>query len=229
MKYLNKYTILARYLPGLITLIPASLIYFFLTKQESDYSLSEYLTSITFIVGLSGSFILTFFMSMIVRELGYYLEKKYFKNKLGFPSTYLMLFRDTKFPKQMKNLYGRKIYSDFSLTRLNELEEVNDQPEALRVLSQASRMLSTRYQQNEQVKDANIAYGFCRNVSGGLLISIPSAIAGVCVGMFIHLLPLVFWSALCAGIYVLVAFFHKSWITNNSEKYAEKLFSVYLG
>jgi len=229
MKYLNKYLILARYIPALITLTPISLIYFFVTKEESDYSLSEYLKSFTFIIGLSGSFVFTFFMSMVVRELGYYLEKRYFKYKLGFPSTYLMLYSDAKFPNQMKNLYGRKIYSDFSLTRLNAIEEVNNQAEALRVLSQASRMLSTRYQQNEQVRDANIAYGFCRNVSGGLFISIPSAIAGICVGIYIHLQPLVFWSALCVGSYLLVAFFHKSWIINNSEKYAEKLFSVYLG
>lgn len=229
MKYLNKYVILARYIPGLITLVPLSLIYFFLTKQDSDYSLSEYLKSFTFIVGLSGSFVFTFFMSMVVRELGCYLEKRYFKYKMGFPSAYLMLYSDSKLPNQMKNLYGRKIYSDFSLTRLNEIEEGNNQPEALRILNQASRVLSTRYQQNEQVKDANIAYGFCRNVCGGLFISIPSAIAGVCVGLFVHLQPLVFWSGLCAGIYLLLAIFHKSWITNNSEKYAEKLFSVYLG
>ena len=229
MKYLNKYVILARYIPGLVTLVPISLIYFFLTKQESEYSLSEYLRSFTFIIGLSGSFIFTFFMSMIVRELGYYLEKRYFKYKMGFPSTYLMLYSDTRLPNQIKNLYGRKIYSDFSLTRLNHIEEGNNQPEALRILNQASRVLSTRYQKNEQIKDANIAYGFCRNVSGGLFISIPSAIAGVCVGLFAHLQPLVFWSALFTGIYLLVAIFHKSWITNNSEKYAEKLFSVYLG
>jgi len=229
MKYLNKYIILARYIPGLITLVPLSLIYFFITKQESEYSLSDYLKSFTFVVGLSGSFVLTFFMSMVVRELGYYLEKKYFKRKMGFPSTYLMLYSDTKLPIQMKNLYGRKIYSDFSLTRLNEIEEANNPPEALRTLSQASRMVSTRFQQHEQVKDANVAYGFCRNVSGGVFISIPSALVGVCIGLYIHLQPLVVWSAVCAGIYLLIAIFHKSWITNNSEKYAEKLFSVYLG
>ena len=166
---------------------------------------------------------------MIVRELGYFLEKKFFKYRLGFPSAYLMLYSDNRFPNQMKSLYGRKIYSDFSLTRLNEMEEARNQPEAIRELQQASRLLSTRYQQNEQVKEANIAYGFSRNVSGGLLISIPSAIAGVCVGLFVHLQPLMLWSAVCAFIYLLVAFFHKSWITNNTEKYAEKLFSVYLG
>ncbi len=229
MKYLNKYLILARYIPALITLTPISLIYFFITKEESDYSLNEYLKSFSFIIGLSGSFVFTFFMSMVVRELGYYLEKRYFKYKMGFPSTYLMLYSDTKLPNQMKNLYGRRVYSDFGLTRLNEIEERNNQPEALRILSQASRMLSTRYQQNEQVKDANIAYGFCRNLSGGLFISIPAAVAGICVGAYVHLQPLILWSAVCTGIYILIAIFHKGWIVNNSEKYAEKLFSVYLG
>jgi hypothetical protein len=225
---MNKYLILARYIPALITLMPISLMYFFLTKEQSDYSLGEYLRSFTFIMGLSGSFVFTFFMSMVVRELGYYLEKKYFKYKLGFPSTYLMLYSDAKLPYQLKNLYGRKIYLDFSLTRLNEIEEAGNQPEAIRILSQASRMLSTRYQNNEQVKDANIAYGFSRNVSGGLLISIPTAVLGICFGIYLHQQALAFWSAFCVAIYILVAIFHKSWIRNNSEKYAEKLFSVYL-
>jgi hypothetical protein len=229
MKYLNKYVILARYIPGLITLAPASLIYFFVTKQKCDYSLTEYLKSLSFLVDLSGTFVFTFFVSMVVRELGYYLEKKYFKRKLGFPSTYLMLFSDSKLPNQMKNVYGRKIYSDFTLSRLNEIEEAANQQEALKILNQASRLLSTKFQQNSQVNEANIAYGFARNVSGGLIISLPCSLAGVITGIVLKQSSLLLWSATAAIILTSLAVFHKQWIINNAEKYADKLFSIYLG
>jgi preprotein translocase subunit SecF len=228
MKYVNKYVLLARYVPGLITLAPLSLIYFFLTKENGDYNLVDYFKSLTFVVGVSGIFILTFFISMVVKELGYYLEKKYFKSQLGFPSTYLMLYSDNSLPTQTKDLYGRKIYADFSLTRLNLVQEANNKQEALKVLNQATRLLSTRYQQNEQVKDANIAYGFSRNLSGGLFIAIPSAIIGIAIALYMQYKPLLLWSAICATIYILLAIFHKVWIINNSEKYAEKLFAVYM-
>lgn len=228
MKILSKYLFFARYIPGLISILPLTLLYFFLTKKYSSFELTEYLESTTFILGISAIFILTFFVSMIVREFGTSLEQKYFKNELGFPTNYLMLYQNDKLPQQTKSKYGSKIYFDFGLQRLTEDEESVNLKEALKVLSQASRQISTRYQQHEQVKDANIAYGFSRNVSGGLLLSIPTAIGGISAGYFLDEYSLLLWSGIAAGIFIGMAIFHKRWILRNAEKYAEKLFAVYL-
>jgi hypothetical protein len=228
MKYLNKYIFFARYLPGLISIFPLTLIYFFVTKTHSEYELKEYFESTTFILGISGTFVLTFFASMITREFGTFLEKKYFNDRSSFPTNYLMLYQDNKLPYQSKEKYGEKIQSDFGLKRLNEFEEKSNVDEATKILAQASRVLSTRYQQNEQVKDANIAYGFSRNVSGGLFLSLPASIAGIIIGLVLKENSLILWATVSTIVFLLIAFFHKKWIKQNAEKYAEKLFSVYL-
>lgn len=228
MKFLNRYIFFARFIPGLISMLPLTLLYFFFTKKYSNFELTEYLESATFLLGISATFVLTFFVSMIVREFGSTLERKYFKNRLGFPTNYLMLYQNDKLPNQSKDKYGDKIKNDFELRRLNEIEERNNIDEALKILSQASRLISTKYQQHEQVKDASIAYGFSRNVSGGLLLSIPSSIAGLITGLLQQEHSLLLWSAIAAIIFLVIFVFHKQWIIRNAEKYAEKLISVYL-
>ncbi len=228
MRFLNRYLFFARYIPGLISILPITLLYFFLTKKYSSFELKEYLESATFLLGISATFVLTFFISMVIREFGTTLERKYFKNKLGFPTNYLMLYQNDKLPQQTKNMYGSKIHNDFGLQRLNEYEESSNVDEALKILSQASRQISTRYQQHEQVKDANVAYGFSRNVCGGLLISLPAAISGVVTGLIVKEYSLLMWSAVATFIFIIIAIYQKQWILRNAEKYAEKLFSVYL-
>lgn len=228
MKYLNRYTFFARYLPGLISIFPLTLIYFFVTKAHSDYELKEYFESTTFVLGITGTFVLTFFISMITREFGTFLENKYFNNRNSFPTNYLMLYQNDKLPLQSKKKYGEKLQNDFGLRRLNEFEEMNDNDEAVKVLTQASRVLSTKYQKNEQIKDANIAYGFARNVSGGLFISLPASIGGIITGIAMKENSLLLWAIVSAIVFLLVAAFHKNWIRQNAEKYAEKLFSIYL-
>lgn len=228
MKYLNRYKFFARYIPGLISIFPLTLIYYFLTKRYKGFELKEYFESVTFLLGISATFVLTFFISMIIREFGSFLEKRYFNNRLSFPTNYLMLYQNEELPNQIKTKYGDKIKNDFGLKRLNEQEERDKIPEAIKILNQASRMVSTKYQQNEQVKDANIAYGFSRNVSGGLFLSIPGSIAGIILGIFFKEYSLLFWSSVSALIFIVLVLFHKKWIVGNAEKYAEKLISVYL-
>lgn len=229
MKYFSKYTFYARYIPGLIALIPLSILYFFITVKYNSYSLDKYFSSLTFLTGLSATFIIGYFTSMVVRELGSFLENRYFKNRLEFPSTYLLLFCNDKLTTQIKEKYGDKIKADFDINRLNSKEELENKKEALKILSQASRLISTKYQQNIQVKEANIAYGFSRNVSGGLILGIPFSVAGFVTGISIGDNNLAIWSGIVLITFCLVAIFHKRWIINNAEKYAEKLIAVYIG
>lgn len=228
MKNFNKYTFFARYMPGLISILPVTLTYFFLTKSYNDYELKEYIETLSFLLGISGTFLFTFFIAMIVREFGNLLEKKYFSNRLGFPSNYLMLYQNQKLPKQIKDKYRQKILTDFDFILTNESEESIDEVESVKLLGQASRLIATRYQQHSQVKDANIAYGFARNVSGGLMLSIPTSITGVVLGIILKENALLLWSSTMLLIFITILLFHKSWIKSNAEKYAEKLFSVYI-
>lgn len=228
MKQVSRYTFFARYLPGLISILPVTLIYFFLTKKYSSYELNEYLESLTFIMGISVSFLLAFLVSMVVRELGSSLEKRYFKNRVEFPTNTMLLFADDRLPKKTKELYGEKIRTDFNLVRLSEAKEKINRAEALKVLHQASRFLCTQYQQHSQVKDANIAYGFVRNLSGGLIISLPTSILGVIAGIILNENSLLVWSVVSTVIFALLLLLHKKWIIENAEKFAYKIITVYL-
>lgn len=228
MKGINKYILFARLLPAFITVMPATLVYFFLTLKYSNYSISEYLQSQTFIVGVSATFALSYLISMVVRELGAFLERRYFMDKLGFPTTYLMLREDNRIPDQTKRAFRDRVLADYQLDLSRAIQGQGRPNEAIGLLTQASRILSTKYQQHQQVKDANIAYGFSRNVSGGLFISLPCAIVGILVGLWLHIPQLTFWSACATLILAPIAAFHKKWIINNAERYAHKLIAVYL-
>lgn len=229
MKYFNKYNFYARYIPGLIALIPLSILYFFITVKYNSYSLDKYFSSLTFLAGLSATFIIGYFTSMVVRELGSFLEHRYFKKRLEFPTNYLLLFSNDKLTSQIKEKFGERIKTDFDITRFNSDEELENKNEALKILNQASKLISTKYQQNTQVKEANIAYGFSRNVSGGLILGIPFSIAGFVTGISIGENILAIWSVVILVTFCLIAIFHKRWIINNAEKYAEKLIAVYIG
>jgi len=137
MKLVNKYIFFARYLPGLITLLPASLIYFFVTKEYAQYELTEYILSIPFFCGVSATFIITYFVSMVTRELGSSLERRYFHKNVGFPSTYNLLWSGTKLSQQEKRLYSEMIKAEFGLNLLNEQQEASDRHEAIKLLIQA--------------------------------------------------------------------------------------------
>lgn len=227
MKYLNKYIFFARYIPGLISISPLTLLYFFLTKEFNDYEIKEYFESMHFILGISGTFVLTFFISMVVREFGSFLESKYFNKRLGVPSNYLMLFQNNKLPDQVKIKFRNRISKDFNLELHSKIEEVRNTDESLKLLAQASKILSTKYQQDIQIKEANISYGFARNVSGGLFLSLPSLIVSLAAGIILNSPVLILLSLIYGAVFILIAIFHKQWITRNAEKYAEKLYSIY--
>lgn len=227
MKLFNRYIFFARYLPGLITLLPASLIYFYITKEYAKYKLSDYMLSVPFFCGVSATFIITYFVSMVTREFGSLLEARYFHKRMGFPSTYNLLWSGTKLSRQDKQRYAEKIKREFQLSLFDEHQEASDRDEAIRLLNQASRLLSTKYQQNAQVKEANIAYGFARNVSGGALISLPLSIIGIILGAILPVPALTLWSSFLSALSLIIIMFHKPWIILNAEKYSEKILSVY--
>lgn len=228
MKYINKYHLFARYIPGIITMLPFTMIYFFITQKYTRLALSDYTVFLK--VGLSISITLVggYVASMISRELGSFLEKKYFINRSNFPTAYLMMYENNKWPLQVKKRYTEKIYLDFGLQLLTEKTEKKNPSEALKLLSQAGRLLATTFQQNTQVKDANIAYGFSRNVSGGLILALPVSVSGIVIAALMQIPAMIVWLSALSILYLLVAIFHKRWIIINAEKYAEKLFAIYL-
>lgn len=228
MKNINKYVLFARYIPAAITILPITVIYFFITRNNSELDLMSYLESFTFLLGISMSFIISYFTSSVVREFGDFLENKYFEKKLTLPTNYLMLYENDRLPLQTKKKYSKKILNDFGIKTLKEQEEILNKTEALKILQQAAKILSTKYQQNQQIQDANISYGFSRNLSGGLFISLPISLLGILIGIIYKENTLILWSSTLSFVYSLIALFHKKWMVNNAEKYAEKMFAVYL-
>jgi hypothetical protein len=109
-----------------------------------------------------------------------------------------MLYQNEKSPRQTKEQYGQKVNDDIGIKRLPGIEESENTKEALKVLGQVSDLLSTKYQQHEQVTDANIVYG--------LFLSVPASILAIIVGVLIKDYSLLLWASIIAAVFTSLVF-----------------------
>lgn len=227
MKF-NKYKFFAIYFPSIISALPLVLLIFNFENSETIKKFGGFIMSIKHIFGVLGTTVLIFLLSSVIRELGRFIEKIHYKNKLFFPSNTLMLYHDNSFSEQMKLSYRAKLSTDYNYIFPTMEEELNNPQKSLILLNEASKLLATEFQADEQIIEANISYGFVRNIIGGLFISIPSAFSCLIIGLYTRNMFLIQISSVLVCIYCLILLFNKLWLNNNSRRYAEKLFSKYL-
>ncbi len=227
MKY-NKYKIYAIYFPSIISTLPLVLLIFHFENSEVVKSINGLLISMKHIFGVLGSAVLIFLLSSVIREFGRYIEKVHYKSKLYFPSNTLMLYKNNSISEQMKFSYRTKLNTDYGYIFPSIEEELSNPQKSLVILNEASKMLATEFQSDEQILEANISYGFVRNLIGGLFISIPCTLLSLLIGMYYKDLFLTQASLILLSVYVIILLCNKLWLNNNSKRYAEKLFSKYL-
>lgn len=227
MKY-NKYKIYAIYFPSIISTLPLVLLIFHFENSEVVKSINGLLISFKHIFGVLGSAVLIFLLSSVIREFGRYVEKVHYKSKLNFPSNTLMLYQNSSISEQLKLLYRTKLNTDYGYNFPSKDEESSNPQKSLMILNEASKMLATEFQSDEQILEANISYGFVRNLIGGLFISIPSALLSFSIGLYSKNLFLTQASLVLVSVFVIILLCNKLWLNNNSKRYAEKLFSKYL-
>lgn len=227
MKF-NKYKIYAIYFPSIISTIPLVLLIFSFENSDTIKSITGLMNSLKHIFGFLGSTVLIFLLSTVIREFGRFIEKIHYKSKLYFPSNTLMLYQNSAFSEQMKISYRTKLNADFGYNFPTIEEEASNPLKSLVLFNEASKMLASEFQGDEQILEANISYGFVRNLIGGLFISVPTSFIGFLIGYSNKQPFLMYASLTMVFVFCIILFCNKLWLNNNSKRYAEKLFSKYL-
>ena len=229
MKYekFDTYTIYARLFPGVLTIIPFFVLWFFLRKDMEILNLEKYLLNIKITSSITILVVLMYINAMIIRQVSKYYESKYFIKKEGFPTTYLMTYKNNTFSKDYKNQYREKIKRQFDIKLLNEIEEAVDYQEAIKLLNEASKQVVLYVKDGHLVKQHNIWYGFSRNLIGGTIIGTILCLINIILGLLINIKLSIISTAIII-IYVLIFLFRKSILEYNAEAYAKQLIAEYI-
>ena len=233
-KLLNPYTIIARYLPAILSALPLLVIWYYLSDNFELEGLASFILNIKLpnAGSITLSLALLHFYSLAIREISKYFQRQYFTGKgaKGFPTTYLMTYSDSTFSDSYKDKYRKHISNRFNFELLSKEDESTDIIEAKKRLNEATGLVKAEIQGGYLVLAHNIGFGFFRNLIGGTIISMPVCITGILLGWFlienskvmISILAIIFFP------YLLLFLFRRSILVHNGEAYAQKLFDEFI-
>lgn len=176
----DEYAVKARFIPSILTAIPFG---FLFAYPFSEYVLSlkqgfELVAKCSFYASLIGSiFIVTIFAwAFLVRLIAKYIESIVFNDELSFPTTKLLMWCGTYYPKDIKRKIHRKIREDFEVQLLNENSEKANPIEAAKKIARVVARIRDKVKDGRIVLQYNIHYGAIRNLTVGSPISLIASI-----------------------------------------------------
>ena len=225
----DTYTVYARFFPTLIASLPLFVLWFFLSEFQQISSLVKYILDLRFLGKLSLSLVFLYFFAQLIRVTSKFFEHRYFTGGKGFPTTYLMTYKDKTFSSAYKDKYRGRIKKFFDLDLLNEKEESNDNEEARRRLNEVTKHVVLKVSDGKLVKKHNIWYGFFRNLAGGIIYSVVFCMINISVSIFIiknSILTIVSFVLLICFLFVLIL--NKRILIQNGEAYAKQLIAEFM-
>ncbi len=228
MKF-DQYEIKARVIPSVITtMLPLFLFNYFLVNQELQ-KLFATLSEWEVVSGVTTSLILLYFIVEINRGLSKYLfEKYFFKGTSHLPTTTFLLFGDTEYSHDFKARLRNKIESNFGIKLLSKEDEEKDQNLARKLIAESVSHIRNKMRKDEFIKQANIRYGFFRNLIGGCVIGATLSIANIA---YLLSNDLAHWTlitnSVLLGIYILFLLLSGLIIGAHGKSYARTLLENY--
>ena len=184
--FTDEYAIKARFLPALLTALPFG---FLIAYPFSEYVMSlkdglEFLAQCSFYVSLVGSvFIVTIFAwAFLVRLTAKFIESIVFKDELSFPTTKLLMWCNTYYPKGIKRKIHQRIKDDFDVRLANENDERDNQLEAASKIARIVARIRDKVGDGRIVLQYNIHYGAVRNLTAGSIFSFAGSLLLVWMG-----------------------------------------------
>lgn len=230
MKF-DEYSIKARLLPALATaVLPAAIFnYFYVSEEFSKFV--GYILGVKFLSTISLSLILLFFLSEFGRSLAKGIfEFLYFNDEMSMPTTIFMLYKDNTYSDEYKNLFRKKIKTDFGLVLADREQESNNELDAKRKIVECMAFVRKKLKENKFLLQHNIEYGALRNAVGGAVIGIILCIWNV------YFFSSVFPNALATkisyfllGVYALLLICSRLIMKLYGRSYGKILFREYLG
>lgn len=160
----DKYNREARVYPTIISSLPGLILYFYIAKITTNIVISAF--SSIFVLS-----ILVYFATDIVRNIGKYTEKTFYKKESLFPTTEFLLHKNHNFSKEKKESIYEKIKRDYNIKLSSEAKERNNEPEARKKITEAVGLIRQKMRNNPILLQRNIRYGFWRNLVSVSIIS----------------------------------------------------------
>jgi len=229
LKLIDKYVLLARFFPCIISVLPLFVLAFFLSGDVELKKLAEFLCSLKFYGGITLSLVALYFYAQIIRFVSKLLEVSYFTKAKGFPTTYLMSYADDNYSESYKDKYRKLVKQDFGIELLDKNSEASDVKEAKKRLDEVTKHVILKIKEGHLVLKHNIWYGFVRNLIGGAIFSVIFCLMDILIGAaIVKSSRLVVISVVLLIPYVLLLAFWKPLLRQNAEAYAKQLIAEYI-
>lgn len=224
MKIFDEYNLKARVFPVLIAAFPILL---FLQEQfMGEMNSLKELLKFEVVGETSFLLVLLWFISMLNREISKAMEKYYYGEPRVFPTTYLMLFSNNILSDEMKSIYREQVGHVFSRNAPSKEQELERPDETKKLLGEIAQLVLDSCRDDVLLFKHNIWYGFWRNLISAIIIVFPFILAIVVYGFYqreISLIQIGFLIVISA-----IIIFHKRIWKVNAERFAKKLFSIFL-
>ena len=228
-KSLDKYEVVARYIPAIISVIP--LAHFLLIVLSKDF-FNGLLDSVAWMLVANLSFPVVFGIGIVQLQTWFsktFVEEAVFgKGGVNFPTTQILLYGEGLYSKVQKNNLRTLIQKKFNIS-LHPVEvETNNTVEARLLAREAVSQVRRSVGNAGMVHGYNIRYGFLRNLIGGIVWSVFGA-TGAAIYYWIHhdvavMLFFIIWNV----VHILM-FTIKRYILNKAAfTYADALFTEFL-
>lgn len=182
----DEYAVKARFMPAILTAVPFG---FLIAYPFSEYVMAlkdglGFLAQCSFYVSLVGSvFIVTIFAwAFLVRFTAKFIESIVFKDELSFPTTKLLMWCNTYYPKDIKRKIHQRIKDDFDVRLANENDERVNQVEAATKIARIVARIRDKVSDGRIVLQYNIHYGAVRNLTAGSIFSFVASLLLIWMG-----------------------------------------------
>ena len=228
MKKISGYELFARYMPAILTAIPFLCLGFLLMKGPTG-DIIAFLMSLKFCGYLSISIAGLYFWAQLIRSTAKHFEKRYFMDKSGFPTSYLMLYSHVGYSDAYKDLYRKRIQKGFGFSLFSKDQEFQDPTEALRQLNDITKQVILRVGDGVLVGKHNQWYGFFRNLIGGAVYGVLGSVLNVILARYVlQEIGLLYISIPLVLIYCGLLLFRRELLIQHAEAYARQLHAEFM-
>lgn len=226
---INQYYYKARFLPTVLTSIPAVVLYnkfisnLYYDKLENIFSILPSITDVTMSAAII--FLLVQINRLISKEL---FQRLFFKDEMNMPTTDLLLKANTELDTSIKKKIEDKIKSKFEIDLYSSIDECANENDARKLIVTTVSQIRNILRDNVLLFRHNIEYGFFRNLIGGSFLAFIISVIIIVLSHFnndVHTRDIGF---ILAGIYFLPIILSKFIIKKYGKYYAKILFEQFL-
>lgn len=228
---LNNYTLKARIVPAVLTIIlPVFIFNHFYTSEDLSKFTGD-LFGLKILSNHSISLVFIFLFSQLARTIGKNVfEAWYFNDELKMPTTEILLHSNTQLTPEFRNKIYDKINAKFNVTLSSSVEEKENEQLARRKITEAVSLIRKDLFNNSFLLQHNIEYGAMRNIIGGSVIGV--LLLGFNCIFFYSIVPnhtAFLISSLICFLYLLVILFSKLIMNTYGKAYAKIMIREFMG